>query len=234
MNRFEVLAIVPARAGSKSVPLKNIAQVGNKPLIAYTIAAALGAEGVDRVIVSTNSHRIARIATSFGAEVPFLRPRRFAKDDTPGFLPIFHAIQWLEEHEGYRPDYVMCLQPTSPLRTSEDIESAIHLAKEKNADSVVSVTPAKHHPYWMKFVDSEGRASDFAPLVRPISRRQGLPLVYAVNGAIYLARRDVLIGRRTWYTECTYAYIMPEERSLDIDTPWDLNVADLVLRRRVS
>jgi len=185
---------------------------------------------VERIIVTTDVEPIAGVARRYGAEVPFLRPRELAQDDTPGIAPVRHAVQWLAEHEDYRPDLVLCLQPTSPLRTAADIQAAIDLARCKQADAVVSVTPAIHHPCWMKLVDEEGRLKDFITPAQPITCRQELPPVYALNGAIYLARSTVLLERGTWYTERTYAYVMPPERSLDVDTPWDLYLVDLVLR----
>jgi len=207
--------------------------VGGKPLIAYTIRAALDAKVIDRVIVSTDSQEIADVARSFGAEAPFLRPPELAQDGTPGIEPILHAVRWLTDNEGYYPDYVMVLQPTSPLRTAEDISAATRLAQERQADSVVSVCLAHQHPYWMKQVSSDGRLMDFLPLDRTYSTRQELPPIYALNGAIYLVRRGTLLERRTFYTEHTYAYVMPAERSLDIDTSWDLYLADLILKERM-
>ena len=201
-------------------------------MIAYSIQAALNSKVFDRTVVSTDSPEIARVALALGAEVPFRRPRKLAQDKTPGILPVLHALRWLGKHERYRPDYVMCLQPTSPLRTDKDIKNAVSLAEEKKADGVVSVSPAEHHPYWMKKIDKQGRMSDFMLLPRVIVRRQDLPSVYALNGAIYLARREILLNHKTWYTKRTYAYLMPRDRSLDIDTPWDLRLAEFILKRR--
>jgi len=225
-----VLGIVPARGGSKAIHRKNIVVVAGKPLIAYTIQAALSADHIDRVIVSTDSQEIAKVARAYGAEVPFLRPPELARDDTPGIVPILHAINWLDEHEGYRPDHVMVLQPTSPFRTAADIEAVIQLARERQADAVVSVCPVHRHPYWMKKITEDGRLTDFLTTDYAYACRQELPSVYALNGAIYLVRRDVLLKRQTFYTERTYAYVMPPERSLDIDTPWDLYLAELILK----
>ena len=127
------LAVIPARAGSKTIPGKNIKVIAGKPMIGWTITAALEAQGLDRVIVSTDSAVIAETALTFGAEVPFLRPEEIAQDDTPGIEPILHAVRWLDQQEGYKPDFVMYLQPTSPLRTSLDIDAVINLAREKDA-----------------------------------------------------------------------------------------------------
>ena len=225
-----VLAVIPARGGSKGLPKKNISSLAGRPLIAYTIDAALQARLLDRTIVSTEDPRIAEVARRCGADTPFQRPPKLAQDDTPGIDPILHAVRWLAEHEGYCPDYVICLQPTSPLRIAEDIDNSITLVLEKDADGVVSLCEAKEHPYWTKRVTEDGKVVDFTPLDKAYNRRQDLPPVYALNGAIYLARRDVLLEQQTFYTDHTYAYIMPIERGLDIDTPWDLYLAELLLK----
>jgi CMP-N,N'-diacetyllegionaminic acid synthase len=224
------VAMIPARGGSKQTPQKNIATLGGKPLIAWTIEAARASSRIDRVIVTTDYRNIAEVSQDYGAEVPFIRPKELARDDTPGIEPIIHALRWCGENEKYHPDCVMVLQPTSPLRTVGDIDAAISLLEEKDADSVISVTPAKDHPWWVKKVDDRGRLSDFLVQNETTTYRQKLPAVYRLNGAVYLARRNVLLEKRTWYAEKTYAYIMPEERSLDIDTPWDLYLANLILR----
>lgn len=227
---MKILGIIPAREGSKSIPGKNLSSVAGQPLLNWTIYQALKSEALDRLILSTDSEEILRIGKTAGAEVPFLRPCELAEDDTPGIVPILHAIKWLASNEGYYPDLVMCLQPTSPLRTTEDIGGAVQIAVSNDADAVVSVTPVEHHPFWMKKIDNEGLMSSFISDGLAIGRRQDLPAVYSLNGAIYLAKRDVLMQRESWYTDKTFAYVMPPERSLDVDTPWDLYLADLILR----
>jgi len=229
---MKTLAIIPARGGSKSIPNKNITLVGGKPLLEWTISAARAAQSIDRVIVSTDSPDIAGVARACGAEVPFLRPPELAQDDTPGIVPILHAAQWLKEHQSYEPDYVMCLQPTSPFRTLEDIEAVLKMAWDRQAESVISVTLADQHPQWMKTISEDGTLHDYATDASLVTRRQDLPAVYALNGAIYLIRFDLLLQNQSLYTERSLAYIMPPERSLDIDTPWDLYLADLVLKDR--
>ncbi|MBC8331869.1 MAG: acylneuraminate cytidylyltransferase family protein [Anaerolineae bacterium] len=226
---ISVLALIPARGGSKGVPNKNIARVGGKPLVAWTILAAKQVRSVDRIVVTTDSPEIARVARDYQAEVPFIRPPELALDDTPGMPPILHAIQWLETNQSYCPDYIMCLQPTSPLRSSQDIDAVIRIALDKDADSIVSVSSVQQHPQWMKYVDAEGRMADYFPAADLIMRRQDLPPVYALNGAIYLTRRNILLEKETWYAPETYAYIMPPERSIDIDTSWDLYLTNLLL-----
>jgi N-acylneuraminate cytidylyltransferase/CMP-N,N'-diacetyllegionaminic acid synthase len=143
---------------------------------------------------------------------------------------VLHAVHWLADQEGYHPEYVMLLQPTSPLRSLEDIQKAIQIIQDKQADAVVSVTPVHEHPYWMKTISPDGRLVDFLSLERPYARRQELPPAYAINGAIYLTRRDVLLARSSFYGDNTLSYIMPPERSLDIDTPWEFHLAELILK----
>ena len=198
-------------------------------MIAWTIEAALHSQNVTRTLVTTDDAEIADTARRHGAEVPFSRPPELAQDDTPGIAPVLHAVRWLEEQEGYRPDIVANLQPTSPFRTYSDIDTAISLLVERKADSVVSVTAAGSHPYWMKTVDDDGWMRDLIQQPEPTFIRQRLPSIYSLNGAIYLAHREVLLSNGGWYTPRTAAYIMPSERSIDIDTPWDLSIARLVL-----
>lgn len=227
-----VLAIITARGGSKGIPRKNVKLLAGKPLIAWTIEAALECSGLSRTVVSTNDSEIAQICRKWGAEVPFMRPAKLALDNSPHMDAILHAVEWLMIHENWYPDYVMLLQPTSPLRTAQDIDAAVALAIQRNADGIVSVSEAPAHPYLIKGIKEDGSMFDFMKKPEGYLHRQSFAPAYVVNGAIYLARRDVLLTRHTWYTERTYAYIMPPERSLDIDTPWDFYLADLILRDR--
>jgi CMP-N,N'-diacetyllegionaminic acid synthase len=226
----EILGLICARGGSKSIPRKNLALLAGKPMIAWTIEAALKSPSLTRAVVSTDDDEIAEVAKHWGADVPFLRPAELARDDTPGIEPVLHALRWLAEHESYHPDYVMLLQPTSPLRTTEDIEAAVRLARERGVDSVVSVTEAATHPYWMKRITENGELAELVPTEQEYSRRQELPPAYALNGAIYLIKVDTLMEQHTFYPDRTLAYVMPAERALDVDEPWDLYLADLVLQ----
>jgi CMP-N-acetylneuraminic acid synthetase len=224
------VAVIPARGGSKGIPRKNLAPLAGRPLIAYTIEAARQARSVDRVLVSTDDREIAEVAQREGAEAPFLRPADLAGDDVPGVDVALHALDWLAEHEGAEPEYVVFLQPTSPLRTAEDIDAAVDRLRGGDADAVVSVTPTAHHPYWAKRVLPDGRLADFLEAGEWQRRpRQELPPACVLNGAIYAARRAFLVANRSYYGERTAAYVMPPERSLDVDTPWDLYLAGLVL-----
>lgn len=223
-----VLAIIPARGGSKGLPGKNTRDLLGKPLIAWTIEAALGCNSIDRLIVSTEDQEIAKTAEQFGAEVPFVRPMELAQDDTPGIEPILHAIKELPEY-----DYVLMLQPTSPLRTREDISGIIDFAKDRNAQSVVSVTEAQVHPYW---IYSKNLASELEAFVEHkfVPCRQSLPEAYSLNGAMYMARTDWLRAKCALVTEKTLAYIMPKERSYDIDDFIDWMVVERILERQTQ
>ncbi|HEY6331992.1 MAG TPA: acylneuraminate cytidylyltransferase family protein [Blastocatellia bacterium] len=228
------LALITARGGSKGIPSKNIAPVAGKPLIYWTIAAAESATRLDRTVVTTDSEDIAAVARDLGAEVPFIRPAELATDVASSVDVILHAVRWLDRNEDYRPDFVMCLQPTSPLRLASDIDGAIALALNRKAESVVGVTPVSHHPYWTYRIGSDGSVTDFVHADREYGRRQDLPPAYASNGAIYLTAFKPLIESSTLAGNNTYGYVMPPERSLDVDTPWDLYLADLILKDRQS
>jgi CMP-N,N'-diacetyllegionaminic acid synthase len=226
------LGIVTARGGSKAIPRKNLALLANKPLLAWTVEVAFESASLDRLVISTDDPEIAEVGKKLGAEMPFPRPAALATDSSTSMDVILHAIRWFADNENYRPDYVLLLQPTSPLRTATDIRESIKLALAKHADSVVSVCETHQHPLWMKRVNEEGRLVDLYPQLSAPTRRQDLSPVFALNGAIYLALRTFLLSERTFISDRTYAYVMPENRSLDVDTPWDLYLANLILNDR--
>jgi N-acylneuraminate cytidylyltransferase/CMP-N,N'-diacetyllegionaminic acid synthase len=222
---LEILALIPARGGSKGVTRKNLVPLHGKPLIAWTIDAALRSRFISRVVVTTDDREIGETAMAQGAEVPFYRPRDLSRDMTLTMPVVLHAIQWVEQKEMYQPDFVMLLQPTSPLRTYEDIDASIELLWEKKAESIVSVGPAPHPPCLLRRIDASGRLREAVPAFGSLERRQDTEPYYMLNGAIYLARRDQLIHDQSWYGENTIAYVMPESRSLDIDTDDDFHIA---------
>lgn len=225
---MSVLGIITARGGSKGVPGKNIALVGGKPLLAWTIEAARSSRMLTRTIVSTESEEIAEIARQWGAEVPFLRPQELARDDTPHVPVVLQALDWMQRQAGFSADYLLVLQPTSPFRTAADIDAAIEIARVKNADSVIGMVMPHGHPFWCKRVLSDGRLAPLLPTDGDAHRRQDLPAALMPNGAIYLARIDFFLRQQSFYGEKTFAYLMPPERSLDIDSPWDLQLARLI------
>ncbi|MEZ4731771.1 MAG: acylneuraminate cytidylyltransferase family protein [Caldilineaceae bacterium] len=173
---------------------------------------------------------LQKIAQEWGAEVPFTRPSELAQDRSSHIGVVVHALEWLAEHKNQWYDYVMLLQPTVPLRTAQDIDAAIEIAAKTNADSVISVFPADRHPYLAKSVCPDGRLQDMVFRIENDLPRQGLPPAYTLNGAIYLIRSKFLIEHQTWYSDNTFAYVMPPERSLDIDTDWEFHLTDLVLK----
>ena len=228
---MSVIALIPARGGSKGIPRKNLAPLAGKPLIAWTIEAALGSKNVRRVIVSTDDPEIAKVARQHGAEVPFLRPPDLAADEAGALGVALHALDWLGENAGEEPEYLLLLQPTSPLRMTADIDAAIDLARTRGADAVLGVCEAEPHPFLARRVDESGVLSDFIPLAEKPVRRQDFPEAYVLNGALYLNRSASLRASRTFQPPGALALVMPRERSLDIDTPLDLRLAEALLKK---
>lgn len=209
------LAIIPARGGSKGVPGKNIRVVGGKPLIAWTIEAAKLSKCIDRVILSSDDEAIIEQARRYECEVPFVREARLAQDESTSMDVILDA---LDRCPGY--EWVVLLQPTSPLRSARDIDQAIKLCKSQNASACVSVSLSQESPYWM-FTLKDGSTLESILPPQGATRRQDLPSVYSVNGAIYAAKTGWLRQNRSFLSTETVAYVMPNQRSLDIDTESD-------------
>jgi len=220
---LSVLALIPARGGSKGLPGKNLRPLAGRPLIAWSIAAARACPAIDDVIVSTDDPAIAAAARAEGARVPFPRPAELATDGARSIDVVHHALRALPA----LPDLVVLLQPTSPLRRAEDITAALTRCVESGADTCVSVTPSAKSPAWMYQLDAEGR-------MRPLldtpaaSRRQDLPPVYVLNGAVYVARTPWLLAHDGFIAPDGVASVMPPERSIDIDTLLDFRLAELL------
>lgn len=236
---MEALAIIQARGGSKGVPGKNIRPLGEKPLIGWTIDAARGASSVGRVIVSTDSEDIARVARECGAEVPFLRPAELATDDAKSIGLLKHALEWFAEHEGYRPDAVVQLKPTNPLRTSAHIDAAVRLfADLPDADAVITVRPVREHPYktWKRTED--GGIEPFIPesyhhIPEAVkSPRQKLPEAFIQNSCVHVIRSSTILEKNSSIGTNVRAIIMSEEDSLNIDTPQDFALAEYLFSSR--
>lgn len=223
---MKILAIIPARGGSKGVPRKNIRQLVGKPLIAWTIEAALVAPGLDRVVVSTEDEEIAAISREYGAEVPFMRPPDLAEDDTTTLAVLQDVIARMDAEEGYCPDAVMTLQTTSPLRTARHIDDAISLFEaDPQADSLVSCVEVPHifHPRSVMKRDQSGYLRPYLEDPQP-TRRQDKEVVFARNGAaVYITRTDRL--DHFVFGGKLLAYPMPQELSLDIDSEEDFVLA---------
>lgn len=223
-----VLAVIPARGGSKGVPRKNIREVAGKPLIAWTIDEARKSKYIDRLILSSEDPEIISVGKEWGCDVPFVRPQELARDDTPGFDTVVHALESLPEQY----EYVIMLQPTSPLRLVEDIDGCLELCLDQDAPACVSVTAADKSPYWMYRLDEGGYLIPLLAQETPVYYRQGLPPVYVLNGAVYVAQTGWLKRHRTFLTPETLACLMPKERSVDIDNEMDITLCDILLGSR--
>lgn len=233
---MKVLGIITARGGSKGVPGKNLKPLGGKPLLAYTVEAAVDT-AVDRLILSTDDVKIADAGRVLGCDVPFMRPPELARDETPHLPVIQHAVRWLQEHDGYSADVVVILQPTSPLRSAIDISGALRMLELSGADSVVSVTEVGPHAHPMRMlrVDASGNATLFSgePVRNRINRRQDMPQAFVMNGAVYACRTHVLFGDDpSLYGDRVVAYPMPADRSISIDSFEDWAEAEAALARQ--
>ncbi len=227
-----MLAIIPARGGSKGLPGKNIMSLSGKPLIAHTIEAAIESEYVSRVIVSTDDKDIADVAVLSGAEVPFLRPEELSGDKSKAIDAYIYTIDELKRTENIEYGEFVVLQPTSPLRTSEDIDLAIKLFSGKNADSVISCCLTRHPPQWAKTVDKSLKITSLFDIDKASRNRQELEQTYIPNGAVYVFKTASLKKNLTYYTEKTFAYIMPDYRSVDIDTLMDFKFAEFIMKEK--
>lgn len=226
---MRVLAVIPARGGSKGVPGKNIRVLGGKPLIAHTIESALESRRVTRAVVSTDDEAIAAVARAQGADVPFMRPTELATDTALAIPVIQHALQATEILDGTTYDAVVMLQPTTPFRTAADLDAALELLETSGADSVISVIDVEgHHPARMKYLDGD-RLID-PPFCEAVENqpRQELRPMFLRNGAIYASRRDVLLAGSFKGRDCR-GYVMPHSRSVNIDTLGDFLQAERVL-----
>ena len=227
-----VVAIIPARGGSKGIPGKNLISLAGRPLIAHSIACALGVPSITRTLVSTDAEDIAQCARDSGAEVPFLRPAEISGDETPMMAVLQHALGWLRE-SGEAVEALVLLQPPSPLRTSESVEAAIGLFRTSEADSVVSVAVVPHNctPGSLLKKDATGRVSPAFPEANQAIRRQDKPIFYARNGPAILVLRPSLIDAGRLYSENTVGFEMSRRESFDIDHLEDLEIAEALLPR---
>lgn len=224
----KILAIIPARGGSKGVPRKNIKEICGKPLISYTIEAAKRSKYIDRVIVSTDDIEIETVSKNYGAEVPFLRPNELAGDNSPTIDCVIDVIKRLKIDEGYFPDYIALLQCTSPLRDENHINEAVEELMNSKMDGIVSINEVENNPYWTNVINN-GRLEYFLEEGKKITRRQDLPKIYAMNGAIYIISTEVLIKEKTFEPDNICGYIMNSTESVDIDELLDFKIAELIM-----
>jgi len=230
MNK-KILGVITARGGSKGIPRKNIKDLAGKPLIAYTIEVGRKSKYLTRCILSSDDEEIIEISKSYGADAPFVRPESLAQDKSTSMSVVQDALTWLKKNNSEEYDYLMILQPTSPLRTAEDIDNSIEIAIKKNADSVMSVMELDDfslkklkkikNGLILPFIENEGIKSD---------RRQDLEKVYKRNCAIYLTKTE-LIMNGDLFGKKSYAYLMPEERSVDINRLIDFDLAEFFLKK---
>lgn len=228
MNELKrILAIIPARSGSKGLKDKNIKILNGKPLMAYTIEAALKSEIFTDILVSTDSAEYKKIAEMYGAWVPFLRPKELSNDATTTNEVIENILLTLEKM-GKKYDDVMVLQPTSPLRNTKDIKAALQLFLEKKANSVISMCECEHSPLWCKTLEEDNKLDGFLKDVGSIGR-QNLKTYYRLNGAIYLSKVSYFLKYKDFYKENSYAYIMDKKNSVDIDDIYDFEYAKFLM-----
>ncbi|MGX9933546.1 acylneuraminate cytidylyltransferase family protein [Virgibacillus salarius] len=217
----QILAIIPARGGSKGIPRKNIIPIHNKPLIQYTIDEALLSNYLDEIIVSTDDKEIAQISINLGANVPYLRPEKLAQDHSRTIDTVMHVVEKQKEH-GYNYDYVVVLQPTQPLRKHWHIDEAIESVINNNHESLVSVTKVKEHPILMRTINKNNKLENIINKTSTL-RRQDFPEVYKVNGAIYI-NNTATLHSNTSLNDNKYSYIMEEKFDLDIDDLKDVEL----------
>lgn len=219
-----ILGLIPARGGSKGIPGKNIARLGNRPLIAWTIDAARKSMLLDHFICSTDNPEIRELAQDCGCEAPFLRPATLAADDSRSVDVVLHALANI----GQIYDYVLLLQPTSPFRRASEIDGIITQGIDEEADLTVSVSAAKKHPSALYRLEN-GTLIPYLHTDRECSRRQDMPPTYERNGSLFLARREYLLTRQTYHSACARAFLTAGYSCLDIDTPDDLDYANYLV-----
>jgi CMP-N-acetylneuraminic acid synthetase len=226
-----ILAIIPARGGSKGVPGKNLRPLGGKPLLQHTAEAALAAAHLDRVILTTDDPDIAGLGRNLGLEVPFLRPGEISGDASPVSQAVSHVLEHLAA-QGAHPEIICLLQPTAPLRLAQDIDAALAPLIEGRADSCITVCAAEScHPYYQYRME-DGAPRLFCPEALHFTRRQDFPPAYLRNGSIYACRTEVFTAGGTFYGRRLHAHVMPWSRSVNIDSEDDLLLAEFLIQRR--
>jgi CMP-N,N'-diacetyllegionaminic acid synthase len=213
---LKTLALITARGGSKGLPRKNLLPAGGKPLIAWTIEAAVKSKFINYTALTSEDEEIITTAKRWGCDVPFRRPAELASDTAKSIDVVLHA---LDQIPGF--DFVVLLQPTSPLRSADDIDAAFKSMLARSAPSCISVCEADQSPYWMYRLTNTNTLQSILPIQDELTRRQDLPTFYVPNGAIYIARIDWLRANRSFMTTETTAFLMPKERSIDIDSAED-------------
>jgi len=231
---MKYLAIIPARGGSKGILKKNIRLLDGKPLIAYTLEAAISSKYIDKIIISTDDPEIVKVGERYGLNSPFLRPKKYAQDSSRSIDVVLHTISWLAKHMAYKPDAVILLQPTSPLRTVDHINNAIRLFNKKKPDTLVSVVEVPHNYAPAKLLEIKNdllknlHNQKTEDILKP---RQSLPKVYARNGpAILIVNSSYLKKSKAFYDGDTIPFLMSSDVSIDIDNKFDLLLSELIIK----
>lgn len=225
------IAVIPARSGSKGLRDKNIKLLESKPLIAYTIEAAQQSGIFDCIHVSTDSQIYAEIGKEHGADVPFLRSEELSSDTASSWDAMRYVLEEYKDR-GNNFNILTLLQPTSPLRTAEDIKSGYNIFLKEEAEAVIGVCEVDHSPLWSNILPDDGNMQGFINEAAN-GQRQKLPTYYRINGALYMLKTEFLMNQNmNLYGETTYAYIMPKERSIDIDDELDFIIAETIIARR--
>ncbi len=227
----KIIALIPARGGSKGLPRKNIALLSGKPLIVWTIEEAKKSKYIDKLYVSTDDKEIAGIVQSFGAEIPFIRPRSLSGDEVRCIDVVLHCIDFMENrNESY--DILVLLQPTSPLRITKDIDDAILFLVEKKAGAIISVSECEHPPQKANVLPADGSMENFIKETNLNKNRQELDTYYRENGSVYVANLDYIKKQKSFYGKKSFAFITLVEHSVDVDSKLDLGFCEYLLRKR--
>ncbi len=228
-----VIGIIPARGNSKGLPRKNITDLCGKPLIAWTIEAAKNSKYLDEIVVTTDCAEIAQTAKKFGALIPFLRPKELATDESPTIEALEHTIIFYKENFGKSFDYVAVLEPTSPLREADDIDQALEMLVNQNADSIVGICRTESsHPAFLVQKTPEGRLQYLSDEKTRASRRQELCDFYFFEGTIYISKTNILLKKRTFYHENALGYEVPKWKAPEIDDIWDFITIEAIMKFR--
>jgi CMP-N,N'-diacetyllegionaminic acid synthase len=231
---MKVLGIIPARGGSRRIPRKNIRLLAGKPLIAYTIEAALHSTSIERLVVSTDDKKIAQVARKWGVEVPFLRPADLAKDDTPDQPVFLHALEWLKDNDDYEPEIVVNLRPTTPFKTPQIIDRVVQRIIDTDVDVVRTMTLVEgvHHPYWMYRLSEDGSAELFSSDIKlsKYYQRQLLPPVYRINGVVDAMKTPIIYKKSFFDDQNMKGVIISEKESMDVDTEFDFMLCECILK----
>ena len=230
---MKILGIIPARAGSKGLKDKNILKLNKKPLIAWSILAAKKSKVLSKVIVSTDSLKISRIAKKYGAEVPFMRPAKYSGDKAKSSELIIHALNFFIKKKIHF-DYVVLIEPTSPLREAGDIRKCISLIKKNEIDTLVSVSKVKSpHPRFIYKFSSEFKIKPYISSKKNLSaRRQDVESLYFLEGTIYCSNVKTFLRKKTFYHNNTSAFVVPKWKSIEIDSLFDLKLSEFIMKNK--